>query len=141
MMPLTNRLNDRVRIVVVDDNRGMRETVVKLLEGDFDIVGQAADGASLVELEKELKPSIGIMDISMPKLNGMQAASAIRARGSEMKIVFLTVHEDPDFVKAAFESGAVGYVVKRHMARELRTALDKVIGGGTFVSPLCSDVD
>ena len=134
MQGVVLKSNDLVRVLIADDNFGIREAVKNAIGERFEIVGEAADGLELVALERVLEPSIGIIDISMPKQNGIQAVEAIKSRGSEMKIVFLTVHEDPDFVKAAFDCGAVGYVVKRQMASDLPKALDVAIAGGIFTS-------
>jgi len=126
--------NERVRVLIADDNCGIREAVKSTIGAAFDVVGEAADGFTLVDLERALEPSIGIIDISMPHQNGILAVEAIRSRGSKMKIVFLTVHEDPDFVRAAFDCGAVGYVIKRRMTRDLPEALDAALAGDTFIS-------
>jgi len=130
-------LKKSVRVILADDNKEMRDTVVRLLEPEFDIVGTVADGRALVEAVTELQPDIGIIDISMPIMNGIQAAAEIKRLGSEMKIIFLTVNEDCDFVRAAFDTGATGYVVKRQMASDLHTAIEETLAGRTFVSAGC----
>lgn len=138
-----NKLN-RLRVILADDNKEMRDTVVRLLESttEFDIVGTVADGRALVEATIELRPDIGIVDISMPVMNGIIATSEIQKLGSEIKIIFLTVNEDSDFVRAAFEAGASGYVVKRQMASDLHFAISEALAGRTFVSAGCEiDVD
>lgn len=126
-----------VRILIADDNKEMRDTVIRLLDPEFDIVGVAADGQSLIDLEEKLHPAIGIIDISMPVMSGIDAARTLKKRGSEMRIVFLTVHEDSDFVKAAMDCGASAYVLKRGLARELATALHCVQDGKIYISPSC----
>jgi DNA-binding NarL/FixJ family response regulator len=136
-MALDQRQSRRVSVILADDNKEMRDTVVRLLEPEFDIIGAVADGRALVEAVTELKPEIGIIDISMPIMNGIQAAAEIKRLGSDMKIIFLTVNEDCDFVRAAFETGATGYVVKRQMASDLHTAIEETLAGRTFVSAGC----
>lgn len=133
----------QIRIILADDNKEMRDTVVRLLESttEFEIVGTVADGRALVEAAMELKPDIGIIDISMPIMNGILAAAEIKRLGSEMKIIFLTVNEDCDFVRAAFETGASGYVVKRQMASDLLPAINETLDGRTFVSSGCEIAD
>jgi len=125
------------RVLVADDNREMRNTVVRLLAGEFEVVGTVGDGRALVEAESRLQPQLGIFDISMPLMSGIEAAIEIKRRGSAMKIVFLTVNEDADFVAAALDTGATGYVVKRNMVTDLILALKEAAAGRRFVSPSC----
>ena len=127
----------RVRLIVADDNKEMRNTVIRVLEPKYEVVGAVSDGRALVDAVSELEPDIGIIDISMPIMNGILAATEIKKRGSTMKLIFLTVNEDRDFVQAAFESGASGYVVKRQMASDLSDALEETLAGRTFISSCC----
>jgi len=115
----------------------MRNTVVRLLADEFEVVGTVGDGRALVEAELRLQPQIGIFDISMPLMSGIEAAIEIRRRGSTMKIVFLTVNEDADFAAAALDTGATGYVIKRNMVTDLVIALKEAVAGRRFVSPSC----
>jgi DNA-binding NarL/FixJ family response regulator len=126
-----------MKVLIADDNAAMRAQIVRLLEPTFEVVGQVSDGCQFVEAELHSGAQIGIVDISMPGMNGIEAVQEIKSRGSLMKIVYLTVHEDPDFVEAAFKSGAVGYVVKKGMATDLLQALNEVLDGKTYVSPCC----
>lgn len=93
------------------------------------------DGRELLEKASELKPDVCLLDISMPILNGIEVAVRLAEGGSNAKIVFLTIHRDWDFVKAALKSGASGYVIKTHMLSDLHTALREVLAGRTFISP------
>jgi DNA-binding NarL/FixJ family response regulator len=129
----------RIRVVLADDNKEMRDTVAGILESTskFDIVASVADGRELVDAALELKPDIGIIDISMPIMNGIVAAAEIRRHQPAMKIIFLTVNEDCDFVRAAFETGASGYVVKRQMGSDLQFAISESLAGRSFVSSGC----
>ena len=140
-MAVVQEQNKRVRIIVADDNKEMRDTVMGLLERDFDIVSTVGDGRALVEEVEALDPEIGIVDISMPLMNGIMAAGKIKSNGSKMKVIFLTVNEDRDFVRAAFEVGASAYVVKRQMASDLLKALEEVIAGRRFISGGCDISD
>lgn len=124
-------------VLIADDNREIRNTVVRLIEGQFDVVGAVEDGRALVEAESKLRPNIAIVDISMPVMSGIEAALEIKKSGSPLKIVFLTVNEDNDFVSAALETGATGYVIKRNMAVDLLSALTETSAGRTFISPCC----
>lgn len=134
MVPADQKIRSRSRVIIADDNKEMRDTVCRILSPEFEVVSAVADGRALVDAVSEFKPDVGIIDISMPILNGIQAAAEIKSSGSQMKVVFLTINEDDDFVRAAFESGASGYVVKRQMASDLAVALKEALAGRKFVS-------
>jgi DNA-binding NarL/FixJ family response regulator len=128
----------RARILLADDHQGMRSRVVRLLEPEFEVVGAVEDGGALLEVASMMKPDVCVIDISMPVIGGIEAAARLRESGSTAKIIFLTVHEDPDFVQAAIETGASGYVVKSKMASDLRTAVKAAMAGRLFISPACA---
>ena len=127
----------RARILLADDHKEIRDRAVRLLEPEFEVVGAVSDGNALVRVYAQLKPDVCIIDISMPYLNGIEAAIKLRENGSEARIVFLTVNEDSDFVRAALKTGALGYVVKSRMATDLCLAINGAIRGNLFVSPSC----
>ena len=127
----------RARILLADDHKEIRDRAVRLLEPEFEVVGAVADGDALVRASAQLKPDVCVIDISMPYLNGIEAAIKIKENGSEAKVVFLTVNEDSDFVRAALRTGALGYVVKSRMATDLCAAINGAISGNLFVSPSC----
>ncbi len=110
---------------------------MRLLEPEFEVVGTVGDGLAVLEAETRMKPDVCVLDISMPKMNGIEAAARLRKRGSAVKVVFLTVHEDPDFVRAALATDALGYVVKSRMASDLRSAIREALAERLFVSPSC----
>ena len=112
----------------------MRDRVVRMLEREFEMLEPAKDGHELLEAASRLKPDVCLMDISMPILNGIEAAVQLKERGSTAKIIFLTINEDPDFLVAALRAGASGYVVKPRMASDLRTAVREVLAGRTYIS-------
>ena len=124
----------RARILLADDHKVMREYLVQLLKQDFEIVGAFADGQATVEAAPGLKPDICLLDISMPILSGIEAARRLNLNRTSAKIIFLSIHEDPDFMQAALATGARGYVFKRCMAADLTTAVKEVLAGGTFIS-------
>jgi len=124
----------RARILLADDHKEMRELVVLLLDREFDIIGALQDGSAVIDATSKLKPDVCLLDISMPVLNGIEVANRLRQTGSNTKVIFLTIHEDADFLRAALESGARGYVVKRCLASDLLTAVREVLAGRTFVS-------
>ncbi len=126
---------NRPRVLLADDHLTMREMVTLLLESEFDIIGAVTDGQALIEMAAELNPDVVILDITMPGLNGIEAARRLKTDGSRAKIVFLTVHEDPDFVRESLATGALGYVVKTRLASDLLVAVRRALEGRTFVSP------
>jgi DNA-binding NarL/FixJ family response regulator len=113
----------------------MRDRAVRLLEPEFEVVGAVGDGYALLEAASQTKPDVCVIDISMPVLSGIRAAAQLKESGSTAKIIFLTVHEDPDFVQAALDAGASGYVLKSRMASDLLTAIKGVLAGRLFISP------
>jgi len=128
------------RVVLADDQREMLDAVSNALGGDFDVVSTVADGASAIESVARLDPDLLVLDISMPILDGLKAAARIRESGSRVKVLFLTVHDDPDYVEAAFSAGARAYVLKARLGTDLLPALRAVLQGRTFVSrPLNGD--
>lgn len=124
----------RARILLADDHKVMREYVVRLLKKDFEIVGAFADGQAIVEAAAGLEPDICLLDISMPILSGIEVARRLNLTAASAKVIFLSIHEDPDFVQAALATGARGYVIKRCMGSDLTNAVKEVLAGRTFVS-------
>ena len=123
------------RVLLADDQEEMLRTVESLLKDEFQIVGLAQDGPDVLELVPTLSPDLLILDIFMPKLNGVETALRLKQSGSNTKVIFLTVHDDPDFLAAALSTGAQGYVLKPHLATDLVPALWDVLAGNMFVSP------
>jgi len=109
--------------------------IVRLLEREFEVVGAVGDGQALLEAESRLKPDVCVMDISMPILNGIGAATLLRQNGSIAKIVFLTAHAQEAFLEAALEAGALGYVLKPRMVSDLELAIRAAMAGRLFISP------
>jgi DNA-binding NarL/FixJ family response regulator len=130
----------KIRILLADDHSPLLELVQGLLEPTFEVVGCVRDGESLVEAAGKLQPDVIVTDISMPKLNGIDAAYQLRESGSLSKIIFLTVHADPDFVQAALKTGAVAYIWKLRIETDLLVAIGEVLAGRIFVSSLESAV-
>ena len=112
----------------------MRNRVVRLLRREFEVVGAVDTGPALLEAAAELKPDVCVLDISMPFLSGIETAAQLKLSDSTAKVIFLTIHNDSDFVGAAFKSGAVGYVFKTRMAADLVVAVKEVMAGRTFLS-------
>jgi len=124
-----------MRILIADDNKYIRDKVVQLLGVHFDVIGTASDGIGAVEAAKLLSPEIIVMDISMPGLSGIEAMTQIKDSQKEIKVVFLTVHDDLDFVRASLEAGGSGYVVKSRLASDLLAAIKRASEGQVFISP------
>ena len=124
----------RARILVAEDHKLMRNRVVRLLKSEFEVVGAVESGQALLEEAARLKPDVCVLDISMPVLSGIEAATQLKLSESPTKVIFLTIHNDSDFVGAAFKSGAEGYVFKTRMAADLLVAVREVMAGRTFLS-------
>jgi DNA-binding NarL/FixJ family response regulator len=125
---------NRRRILLADDHPLMLERVTTLLQPTFDVVGVAHNGLQMVEEAMRLNPDIIVADISMPELDGIEAAHRLREMGATASVVFLTIHESPEFVEACLAEGALGYVVKAHMKRDLVPAINAALSGQCFVS-------
>jgi DNA-binding NarL/FixJ family response regulator len=129
------QLRTCVRVLLADDSPSMLQAARRILEPEFEVVGTVDDGEAVLEATKSLNPDVLILDISMGVMNGLEAARLLRRIGSTAKIVFLTVHNDQDFVEEAFSAGAVGYVVKPRLGTDLPVAVREALMGHTFVSP------
>jgi len=125
----------RPRIFLADDHCLLLEAFCTLLEPKYEIVGTATDGREMLAKVTKLDPDVVVLDISMPNLNGFDAAGKLRKLLPEAKIVFLTMNDEPDMVTEAFKIGAKGYLLKNSAASELFQAIDAVLRGDSYVSP------
>jgi len=125
----------RIRVLLADDHPDFRAVVAQLLQAEFDVVSTVSDGQAVIGEVSRLDPDVLVLDISMPLLNGIAAARRLQEAGFAGKIVFLTVHGDPDYVRAALAAGAIGYVVKSRLASDLLLALKEAVAGRQFISP------
>ena len=125
----------RPRVMLADDHTILVEAFRKLLEPHCEIVGTVADGRTLLETAPELKPDVIIADISMPLMNGLEAGSRLKEVLPRMKLVFLTMNEDPDLAVEALRCGASGYLLKTSAASELIRAIQLVLKGKSYVTP------
>jgi DNA-binding NarL/FixJ family response regulator len=132
---------NRARLLLADDHENFLAAAAQLLQPEFEVVKTVGDGQELLAEASRLEPNIVVLDISMPVLNGIEAARQLRAAGSTAKIVFLTVHQDPDYVHAALAAGAHGYVTKCQLATDLLLALREALAGRCFISPSISGPD
>ena len=129
----------RPRVVLADDHTMLVEAFEKLLAPSCDIVGKVADGMALVNAVRDLRPDVVVLDISMPLMNGLTAASRIREFDKDVKLVFLTMNEDPDLAAQAFHVGASAYLLKRSAASELLAAIQQVVLRRSYVTPLVTE--
>ena len=124
------------RVLLADDHKIVIEGLKNLLSDEFEIVGSVEDGRALVKKASTLYPDVIVADISMPQLNGIEAARQIKKIDKNIKIVFLTMHPDVTYAADAFEAGASGFVLKHSASSELIRAIHEAIKGRTYVTPL-----
>lgn len=123
-------------ILLADDHSLILEGFRRILEGRYTLLGTASDGRTLLELAKSLEPDVIMLDVSMPLLNGIDAATQIKKLIPHTKLIFVTMHADTDYVRAAFEAGASGYVLKQSAVDELDQAIRAVLAGHQYITPL-----
>lgn len=124
------------RVLLADDHTFVLEGFKKLLEGHCELVGAVEDGRALIDAAVELQPQIVILDISMPRLNGIEAAKKLKKQLPEVKLIFVTMHAETVYVNEAFRAGASGYLLKQSAATELAQAVQSVMNGDFYVTPL-----
>jgi DNA-binding NarL/FixJ family response regulator len=127
---------NRPRILLADDHTLVLDGFRKLLEDQCEIVGVAEDGRTLIRKAQELQPDIVTLDISMPHLNGVDAARKLKRILPRIKLIFVTMHADPAYVNEAFKAGASGYLLKRSAGSELLQAIQAAMDGQWYVTPL-----
>jgi DNA-binding NarL/FixJ family response regulator len=123
----------KMRVVLADDHIHMMEQTREVLGDQFEVLGSFANGRQAVEATLRMDPDAVILDISMPVLNGIQAARQLQAN-SRAKVIFLSMHDDADFVAAALSAGASGYVIKSRLSTDLVPAILEALNGRRFVS-------
>ncbi len=126
----------RPRVLLADDHKIVAEGLRSLLESEFELVGTVEDGRALVAAAQKLNPDVIVTDISMPLLNGIDAAQQIKKVTPKVKIVFLTMHPDVTYATRALEAGASGYVLKHAAPSELITAIKEVLNGRIYLTPM-----
>lgn len=127
----------RARIAVAEDHEEVRASIVRLLEHQFEVLVALGDGPTFLEAIARLKLDLCVLDISMPNMSGIEVAQRIKQSDSQIRIVFLTLHDDCDFMAAALATGAEGYVTKTRMGEDLLFAVAEVLAGRRFCR--CSD--
>jgi len=129
----------RPRIILADDHTLVLDALKNLIEPEFDVVGTFSDGISLVEGAAELKPNVIVPPVRMPKMNGLNAGERLKQTMPLVKLVYLTMNQDPDIAGEAFRLGASAYVLKNSAAKELLQAIREVVRGGYYVTPLMTE--
>jgi DNA-binding NarL/FixJ family response regulator len=127
---------NRPRILLADDHKMFAQGLRALLEDEFELVGTVENGQALVDAAAESNPDVIVADISMPVMNGLDAARQLRERGITAPIIFLTMHADDRLLAEAFRCGGLGYVLKQSAGEELIMAVRQVLAGHKYVTPL-----
>jgi DNA-binding NarL/FixJ family response regulator len=124
----------KIRVLLADDHQAMLEQVRSILSKDFDVVGAVGNGRDAVAEVQRLDPDVLVIDISMPVLNGLQTAAQLMSKKCRTRVIFLTVHDDQDYVDAAFATGASGYVTKSHVMTDLVPAIREALSSRTYIT-------
>jgi len=125
----------RPRVLLADDHRVVGEGLRGLLDPHFEVVGIVSDGRELVSAAKKLDPDAVVLDISMPSLNGIEAARQLRRANCRAKVIFLTMHAEVSYAVLGLDAGASGYLLKHSASSELITAIREALQGGTYITP------
>jgi DNA-binding NarL/FixJ family response regulator len=128
----------RAKIILADDHRLLAEALGRILETDYELSAVVENGVELLDKVQSLKPDLVLVDISMPEMNGIEAARRIKQVAPATHIIFLSMHSDPHYVSEALRAGGHGYVLKRCAVSEIPKAISAVLGGMTYISPLIS---
>ncbi len=125
-----------MRVLLADDHQILRHALRALLEREgIEVVGEAEDGQRALDLVRELRPDVAVLDLSMPNVNGIEAARTIARGDTGTRVVLLTVHREQHYVLAAIKAGVMGYVLKTQASADLLLALSEVAEGGLYLSP------
>lgn len=122
----------RPRVIIAEDDEVFRYTVRLIVKQECEVVGEATDGAAAVELAAGLRPDVVLLDISMPVMTGLEAARLIRERLPDIRVIMVSNHRAPEYLKAALQIGVHGYVVKDVATSQLPTAIQDAIAGKEF---------
>jgi DNA-binding NarL/FixJ family response regulator len=124
----------KVSVILADDHKIILEGLKNLLEEEFEVLDQAEDGRQLLDSAQKLHPDVVVVDISMPSLNGIDAVRQLKSTNPNIKVIFLTMHNDAMYAKEAFDAGASGFVLKHSAPSELITAIHEALKGNTYIS-------
>jgi DNA-binding NarL/FixJ family response regulator len=126
----------KARVLLADDHTIVAEGLKSLLEDQFDLVGTVADGGQLIEAARQLRPDVIVTDLSMPVFSGLEALRRLKAERLESRVIILTMHADARIATEAFRAGASGFILKQAAGEELITAIEDVLKGRTYLTPL-----
>ena len=129
----------RTRVILADDHKLILDALKNLIEPEFQVVGTFGDGHALVEGAPELKPQVIVLDVGMPTMNGISAGQRLKQLMPNIKLIYLTMNQDPDLAAEAFRLGAKGYLLKSSAGSELVDAIRAVVRGGSYVTPLMTE--
>jgi DNA-binding NarL/FixJ family response regulator len=129
---------ERPRVLLADDYSPMLALTATALGSEYLVVGSVVDGLALLAEAERLQPDVIVLDITMPRLDGIEAARQLRSSRNPARLVFLTVHEDRDFARAALDAGGLGYVVKSRFTSDILPAIRAALADRRFISPTIS---
>lgn len=129
----------RPRILLADDHQMLMDALKYVVEPRCEVVGTASDGRALLEAAAKLRPEVVVLDIAMPELNGLDAARQLKRTMPKVKLIFMTMNEEPDLVGEAFRAGASAFLLKQAAAFELTEAIEQVLKGGSYVTPSAAE--
>src|ERR1700739_4998504 len=129
----------KARILLADDHTLVAEAFKRLLEPEFEVVGTVGDGRALLRAAPELKPDVVLVDLNMPLLNGLDASEQLKQTSPQVKIIVLTMNEDPDIAAETMDKWASGYLLKKSAGSELLKAVRDVLRGGRYITPALQD--
>jgi DNA-binding NarL/FixJ family response regulator len=129
----------RPRVLLADDHQMLAGALRLVLEPRYEVVGTVGDGRALLEAAARLQPDIVVLDIAMPQLNGLDAGRQLKHAWPKIKLIYMTMHEDPDLVGESFRAGGSAFLLKEAAVSELTEAVDKVLKGGSYVTPSAAE--
>ena len=132
----------KIRVLIADDHAILRAGLKLLVnsQADMEVVGEASDGEQAIETARETNPDVALMDLTMPRVTGVEALRKILQGGGKTRVVVLTMHDDPAYLRSVLAAGASGYVLKRSVDGDLLSAIRAVHTGGTFIDPSLAGV-
>ena len=127
---------NRPHVLLAEDHASVAEVLKRILNDEFDVVGAVADGVALIEAADTLKPDVIVADISMPRLDGLSALIKMKAKQPDVKVVLITMYDEPSVARVALDAGALGFVMKHSASTDLIPAVKAALDGKTYVSSI-----
>jgi DNA-binding NarL/FixJ family response regulator len=127
---------ERARVLLADDHLIVAQGLGSLLKDEFDLVGAVGDGQALLQAARQLRPDVIVTDLSMPRMSGLEALQQLNQEGIDTRVIFLTMHADPQIATEAIRAGASGFLLKHSAGEELITAIHEVLQGRVYLAPL-----